>query len=414
MASSLVSATLEASLDIQGQKAQAALLPFALAAFGVCLPVFVWAASHAANAHWMSACCAGFAIGWAVLYVAVNWLRTPAAADPRRRGMVQLAGGIVWALAIGGVAVFAHDAGPARETLLMLALGAAMICVVFATPWRPSLLVVAPAALAGPVLALFARPESADLAQLGLASAALALALALLVNRILRGQYALIAEREALLTERAEQAEAARQFARVKADLADSLSDELRDGLTGVAHILAAASLGRSAPSRPQLAAALDGVNDLLAIVGAPETPTLQAPGRRLRILMLEADPLGAATLRACLEQLGHQVVAANRSGRAVDLARICELDLIVCGEPGAVAALRNLPGEAGRTPLAAVIGSEPSAAEAALSAGADALLRRPAAAPAVARAIADALAAASAAQADVTSTSDLKAVEAA
>ncbi|WP_337188747.1 hypothetical protein [Phenylobacterium sp.] len=412
--SPLAPAALQASLDVQGQAAQAALLPFALAAFGVCLPVFVWAASHAANAHWMSACFAGFAIGWAAFYAAVNWLRTPAAADPRRRGMAQLAGGIVWALAIGGVAAFAHEAGPARETLLMLALGAAMICVVFATPWLPSLLVVAPAALAGPVLALFARPESAELARLGLAAASLSLALALLVNRILRGQYALIAEREALLTERAEQAEAARRFARVKADLADSLSDELRDGLTGVAHILAAATRGRSAPSRPQLAAALDGVNDLLAIVGAPETSTPQAPGRRLRILMLEADTLGAATLRACLEQLGHQVVAATQAVRAVDLARICDLDLIVCGDPGAVAALRNLPGEAGRTPLAAVVDPEPRAAEAALAAGADALLRRPVAAPATARTIADALAAARAAQADVTSTSGLKAVEAA
>ena len=402
MASSLVSATLEASLDIQGQKAQAALLPFALAAFGVCLPVSSGRPATPRAPLDERLLRASPLDG--LSYVAVNWLRPgggrPAKTDGQRPR-------IVWALR--SRRRIRADAD--RPNAAHAGAGRSHDLCGFPTPGVPAS-VVAPAARRARA-ALFARPESADLAQ-QLASAALALALALLVNRILRGQYALIAEREALLTERTEQAEAARQFARVKADLADSLSDELRDGLTGVAHILAAASLGRSAPSRPQLAAALDGVNDLLAIVGAPETPTLQAPGRRLRILMLEADPLGAATLRAGLEQLGHQVVAANRSGRAVDLARICELDLIVCGEPGAVAALRNLPGEAGRTPLAAVIGSEPSAAETALSAGADALLRRPAAAPAVARAIADALAAASAAQADVTSTSDLKAVEAA
>ncbi|MDZ4370438.1 MAG: response regulator, partial [Phenylobacterium sp.] len=366
------------SLDDQGLSAQAALLPFALLAFGVCLPVFVWAASHAANADWMSACFAVFAIGWAAFYGAVNWLRTPAAADIRRRGAVQLAGGLIWSLAIGCVAVFAHYAGPARETLLVLTLGAAMVCVVFTTPWLPSLLLVAPLALAGPVVALFLRPDSADLSTLGLAAAALALALALLVNRILRGQYALLAEREALLTERAEQAEAARRFARVKSDLVDSLSDELRDGLTGVAHILAAAAHGRAAPSRPQLGAALDGVNELLAIVGGPQAGTAEAPARRLRILALEPDALAAASLRACLEQLGHQVVAASHAGRAVDLARICDLDLIVCGEVEAIPALRALPGDAGRTAVVAMIGGDALDGEAALAAGADSLVRRP------------------------------------
>jgi CheY-like chemotaxis protein len=383
-----------AALDDQGLKAQAALLPVALAAFGVCLPIFVWAASHAANADWMGACFVAFAIGWATFYGAVNWLRTPAAADIRRRSAVHLACGLVWALAISSVAVFAHFAGPARETLLMLVLGAAMICVVFTTPWLPSLLLVAPVALAGPVAALFARPESDDLARLGLAAAALALALALLVNRILRGQYALAVEREALLADRAEQADAARRFARVKADLVDSLSDELRDGLTGVAHILAAATRGRAAPDRQQVAAARDAVNDLLAIVGAPPAGEATAPARRLRILSLEPDALGAATLRACLEQLGHQVVAASQAARAVELARICDLDLIVCGDPEALSALRALPGDAGLTPIVAIVPPDPDQTQAALDAGADALLRRPAGAPAAARAIADALAA--------------------
>ncbi|MBL8556124.1 MAG: hypothetical protein JNL41_17740 [Phenylobacterium sp.] len=376
-------------------KAQAALLPYALLGFGVSLPIFVWAGSHAANAAWMSACLGAFAVGWGAFYGIVDWLRTPAAADLRRRARMQIAGGLIWAGAIASVAAFAHFAGPARETLLLLSLGAAVVCIAFTTPWLPSLLIVAPAALAGPLAALFVHPEDAPIARLGLAATALALAIALLVNRILRAQYALAADRERLLAERAEQAEAARRFARVKSELADTLSDELRDGLTGVAHVLAAAARGRAAPSRGQIGVALDAVNELLAIVGgAQAAPEAGTPPRRLRILTLEPDPLAAAALRASLEQLGHQIVQTAQAARAVELARICDLDLMVCGDLGAIPTLRALPGGAGATPVVALVGQEAADAEAALAAGADSLLRRPIAIPAAARAIAEAIAA--------------------
>lgn len=146
--------------EAQGMSVQTALLPYALLAFGVCLPIFVWVAGHAPNVAWMSVSFAAFAIGWGVLYVAVTWLKTPAAADLRRRARVHLLSGLVWALAIAQLAVFAHYAGPVRESLLLLALGAAMICVVFTTPWLPSLLIVAPVAIAGPLLALFLGGEA--------------------------------------------------------------------------------------------------------------------------------------------------------------------------------------------------------------------------------------------------------------
>jgi CheY-like chemotaxis protein len=378
----------------QGMKAQAALLPYALLGFGLCLPIFVWAGSYAQNAAWMSACLGVFALGWGAFYGVVNWLKTPAAADLRRRAGMQIAGGLIWAAAVASVAAFAHFAGPARETLLLLSLGAAMICIAFTTPWLPSLLIVAPAALTGPLAALFLHPEDAPTARLGLAATALALAIALLVNRIMRAQYALAAEREQLLSERAEQAEAARKFARVKSELADTLSEELRDGLTGVAHVLATAARGRAAPSRGQIGVALDAVNELLAIVGgAPTAPEAETPTRRLRVLTLEPDPLAAAALRASLEQLGHQVVQAAQAARAVELARICDLDLMVCGDLAAIPTLRALPGGAGATPVVALVGQEVEEAEAALSGGADSLLRRPIAIPAAARAIAEALA---------------------
>jgi len=385
---------LAAAVGEQGMKAQAALLPFALLAFGVSLPVFVWVAGHAANAHWMSAAFAAFAVGWGAFYGVVNWLKTSAATDLRRRARVQVMAGLVWALAIAGLAAFAHFAGPVRETLLLLILGAAMVCVVFTATWLPSLLIVAPVAVAGPLVVLSLEPADQPTARLALGAVALGLALAMVVNRILRRQYALAAERELLLAERAEQAEAARRFARVKSDLVDSLSDELRDGLTGVAHVLAAAARGRAAPTRQQIGVALDSVNELLNIVGEGAAAPADEPSRRLRVLTVEPDPLTAATLRASLEQLGHQVVHTTQAARAIELARICELDLAVCGDPAAIAPLRALPGGAGATPIVAIVGAEIGEAEAALGQGADALVRRPLAMPAIARAIADAISA--------------------
>lgn len=568
--------TLARAADEQGMEAQAGLLRYALAAFGVCLPVFVWAGSHAADVAWMSASFAVFAVCWGAFYAVVGWLKTGAAADLRRRARVHILGGLLWAAAIAQLAVFAAGAGGASETLLLLVLAAGMVCVVFTAPWLPSLLIVAPAVLAGPLIALFARADHGPIARLSLAAAALALALALMVNRILRAQFALAAEREELVRERSEQAEAARRLARSKSDLVSTLSDEIRNGLTGVAHMLAsAAGAGRAAPSRQQVSGALDAVNELLgvldttldaesagagrltvdarpmdlpalaaeiaaahrpaaaakglelavhvdaeledgpgaafadpararqalaALIGnavkftvrgrvevrlsrtserritaavadtgpglnddelaralqpfqriartcagmpgaglglplavqlaqlmggelrvesapgvgscftlelpfdpaaaiaresAASAPLPAPPGRRLRVLILEPDTLAAAMLRASLEQLGHQVVQAGDAHRAVELARICDLDLAVVGRPEAIAELRRLPGEAARTPVIALTGGDPGEAEAAHAAGADALLRRPVAVPAAARAIAEALAAA-------------------
>jgi two-component system, sensor histidine kinase len=563
--------TVGLSIGQQGMKAQEALLPYALVAFGVCLPVFVWVASHAADAAWMSISFAVFALGWGYFYAAVNWLKTAAATHPRRRAAVQLSGGLFWAAAIAELTVFAEFAGPVREMLLLLSLGAAMICVVFTSPWLPSLLVVAPLAVAAPLIALFSRPEEQSTAHLGLGATALCLALALMVNRILRGQYALAAEREVLLAERIAQAEAARRLARSKSDLVSTLSDEIRNGLTSVAHVLgSAAGRGRAAPSRQQIAAALDAVNDLLSVLNTTvdaesaeagrlsveprpfdiiavardlvlvNRPAAAAKGlelsvhvdaaladgpgsavadpararqvlaalvgnavkftvrgrvevrlsrlserrlavaiadtgpglsdeelatalqpfrrvartsagssgaglglplavqlarlmggdlraesasgvgscftfeipfdpdaelaaalfapepelteRRLRILTVEPETLSAAMLRASLEQLGHQVVHATDGARAVELARICDLDLVVVAGAETIAALRALAGAAGRTPAVALTSGDAADAEAAMAAGADALLRRPVAVPAAARAIAEAL----------------------
>lgn len=568
----------------QALETQAGLLPYALMAFAVSLPILVWAGGHAPNAAWMSASFVIFAIAWGAFYAAVNWLKEPAAKDLRRRARVQLMGGLMWAAATAQLAAFADAAGPVRETLLMIALAAGVMCIVFTAPWLPALLVVGPAAVAGPLAYLTLRQQNPDATHLAWGGTALAFALGLLVNRMLRKQFTLAAEREGLMAERAEQAEAARRLARSKSDLVATLSDEIRNGLTGVAHVLAAAAGrgGRAAPSREQLAAGLDAVNELLSVlnttldaetaeagrlsvepqptdvvaiardlvlssraqasakglevalhmdaelaaagtgaaiadpvrlrqvlgalignavkftlrgrvevrIGLPAAgriavevadtgpglseeelalaflpfqriartsagtsgaglgltlarqlarlmggelrahsaagvgscftlelpfqadaivPRAEAPLEgglldpadrpRLRVLIAEDDSLAAASLRNCLEQLGHKVAQAADGHRAIELTRVCDFDVAMIAAsaasdgPQVMAGIRRLEGAAGRTPLVALIGGDADEAEVSLAAGASAVLRKPFSMPALARALADALA---------------------
>jgi signal transduction histidine kinase/CheY-like chemotaxis protein len=99
----------------------------------------------------------------------------------------------------------------------------------------------------------------------------LAMALSLILNRMLRRQHALALAHEALLEERLTVLESAERAARSKSDIVATLSHEIRNGLTGVTHVLAAAAGkgGRAAPSREQLNAALDAAQDLVAVLNA-------------------------------------------------------------------------------------------------------------------------------------------------
>jgi CheY-like chemotaxis protein len=124
------------------------------------------------------------------------------------------------------------------------------------------------------------------------------------------------------------------------------------------------------------------------------------APPRNLRILIAEDDALNAAMLRAILEQLGHQVVHAQNGRRALDLARICDFDLVmldgrmpILDGPQTAAALRALETANRGVPIVAVIGGDADEARECLDAGADTVLRKPVSVAAVARAVADAAA---------------------
>ena len=576
-----------ASVTQQALETQTSLLPYALTVFAISLPMLVWAGAYASNAVWMTGTFAIFAIAWGVFYAAVNWLKKPEAlADLRKRGQVHILCGLIWAVAVAQMAAFGDGAGPARTELMLISVAAAAIVIFFTAPWLPSLLIVGMATAAGPLYFLMRHPDDQALAKLAMGAIALALALAMILNRILRRQFALAAEREVLIADRDLRMDEARQLARSKSDLVATLSHEIRNGLTGVAHVLASAvgHNGRGAPSREQLSAALDAANDLIAVLnttldsetaeaGRLEVDThafdavalvrdlvilnrpnaaarglelslhvasdlaametgatmadahrarqilanllgnalkftirgrvearveLAASGRlsieiadtgpglakeeleqafepfnriartsagtsgaglglslsrqlarlmggelsahsavgvgscfrlelpfnadalpereleapielasalpearqRMRVLIAEDDALNAAMLRAVIEQLGHQVVHAVDGQRALDLARVCEFDLLMIDGrmpnldgPAAIAAIRELNGDNAQTPIVAVIGGDADEAEECSQAGADVVLRKPVSVAAVARAVADAVA---------------------
>jgi signal transduction histidine kinase/CheY-like chemotaxis protein len=275
--------------------AQAALLPYALGVFAVSLPMFVWVGSFAVNRVWMTATFALFAINWGAFYAAVNWFRDEASQNLKRRALVQVLCGVLWALTVVQISAFAEGAGPARDTLLMMATAGAVMCAFFAASYLPSLLIVAPIAAAGPLVAQFSHPDGHQGGELTWGATALAMALALILNRMFRRQHDLAVAHEHLVEERLRVLEAAERTARSKSDIVATLSHEIRNGLTGVTHVLAAAAGkgGRAAPSREQLNAALDAAQDLISVLNATLDSETAESGR----LNVETQPFDPARL---------------------------------------------------------------------------------------------------------------------
>lgn len=275
--------------------AQTALLPYALGVFAVSLPLFVWVGSFAANRVWMSASFAIFAINWGAFYAAVNWLRDEASQDLNRRARVQLLCGVLWALSVMQISAFAEGAGAARDTLLMMATAGAVLCTFFAAPYLPSLLIIAPLAAAGPLIAQFSHPDSRQAGELTWGAVALAMTLGMILNRMFRRQHDLAVAHEELVDERLRVLEEAERMARSKSDIVATLSHEIRNGLTGVTHVLAAAAGkgGRAAPSREQLNAALDAAQDLISVLNATLDSETAESGR----LNVETQPFDPVRL---------------------------------------------------------------------------------------------------------------------
>jgi signal transduction histidine kinase/CheY-like chemotaxis protein len=291
----------------QSLEAQSALLRYALILFGVGLPIFAWTMSYADDRPWILASFAIFAINWAAYYVVVDAIRRRPAlrADVARRTRLHILGGLLWAAATAQITVLALGAGPAAEPMLFLALGVASICVFFSAPSLPALLIVAPAACAAPILGFYLDTLTRPLGEMALAAVALALAISLIFNRLLRRLFSMAIEREDLIDARATALTAAERLTKSKSNLIATLSQEVRNGLTGVAHVLASASgaNGRAQPTRDQLASALGSAEDLIAVLDA----TLDTETAEAGELVLVRRPFDPA-------KLARELVALHRS----------------------------------------------------------------------------------------------------
>jgi signal transduction histidine kinase len=308
--SQAVTAQRAANLRGRALDAQNALLPYALGFFAFGLFMFAWASSFAANAPMMTLSLLIFAINWGAFYALANAVRSEAVqSNLPRRTRLHLLGGLLWVVAINQISVFALGAGPARETLLLLSAGAAAASCFFLAPLLPSLLLLGPLAAAGPIIGLFLLPETRHMGILAAGALAAAMALALVVNRIIERQYTLGYERD-LLAEACERSLGeAERLAKSKSALLATLSDEVKSGLTGVAHVLAAATGGAGrAPSREQLNAALSASRDLIEVLNATLDSETAEDGR----LSVRAEPIDAERLVRDLVYLNQPMAAAK------------------------------------------------------------------------------------------------------
>ncbi len=279
----------ERAVTLQSLDAQSGLLHYALALFAVCLPVFVWVASFADNSAWMAASFAIFAINWAAFYAAVNWVKAYGRTNVNRRIVMHVLGGLLWAGAVAQVAAMADFSGPVRETLLMMTAAGAGAIMFFCSPLLTGLLIAGPVAAALPLYLLYSHSASREMSIIAAGGLAFAMVLALILNRSMRNQFTLAVERETLIGQNAASLEIAEKLARSKSDIVSTLSHEIRNGLNGVTHVLAAAAGqgGRAAPSREQLTAALEAAHDLIDVLNA----TLDSESAESGRLLLEVEP---------------------------------------------------------------------------------------------------------------------------
>lgn len=324
------SANWERAIAMMGLEAQVQLLPYALGFFGICLPIFVTAAGFAPNAHWLISSLGVYAFNWAAFYAVLDWRKKhPLRLDNvRRHTAMHIASGSLWAVAIMQTAAFSQGAGPVAEILLVLCVGAAIGVIFFSAPSLPSLLLVGPLAAAGPLLSLRLNAETADTGQYALCGVALALALALILNKHLRSHFALALEREGLIVECEGALDESRRLAKSKSDILATLSHEIRNGLSGVAHVLAGA-LGagsRGSPSRDQLKAALAAARDLVEVLDATLDSEVAEAGK----LSIQVRPLDAG-------QLAKDIVLLHRgAASAKGLQILAHVDPRLSGLAGA------------------------------------------------------------------------------
>ncbi|WP_255500829.1 ATP-binding protein [Caulobacter sp. 17J80-11] len=281
----------------QALDAQVKLLPYALGFFAVALVMFLAVGMFAQGKLQLLGCVLLYCLNWAGIYAAMRWLHQDDDRydDVRLRAVVQSAGAALWVGALYATCGYAQAAGLLSPLLLMLCGGAAAGVIFFTSPYLPALAVLGPLAAAAPVLALDASHAPETTRNMVLSGLLLALALALILNRHLRGHFKLALEREGLIAERENALADAKKLTRSKSLILATLSHEIRNGLSGVAHVLAGA-LGagsRGAPSREQLKAALHAARDLVEVLDATLDSETAEAGR----LTLTPKPIDAGRL---------------------------------------------------------------------------------------------------------------------
>ncbi len=73
------------------------------------------------------------------------------------RAALHVAGGMLWALVVGEIAVFALHAGPVGELILAMDVAFAIACLFFSAPAYQTLSIVGSTAAAAPLVALGCR-----------------------------------------------------------------------------------------------------------------------------------------------------------------------------------------------------------------------------------------------------------------
>lgn len=130
---------------------------------------------------------------------------------------------------------------------------------------------------------------------------------------------------------------------------------------------------------------ALEGGRLMLRLPFRPGAPPVPV-GRGARILVAEDVPAARLLLAAVLERAGHQVTAAADGARALAAMHSAAFDLLILDLHmpgmdgfGVAAAVRAMPGEAGRVPILALTADPPEGVEAQCrEAGFDAVLQKP------------------------------------
>lgn len=265
-----------------GLLAQARMAPYALGFFGIGLPIFLWVAKYSLTAWHISGYLLLFIIGWTAFMVLKNQVDRGRRADTdtappasvhrdliRARLWYQGIAGGIWAVNLLTISLTASLVGPQAEMFLMICAGAAAAIIFFCAPVLLHLLIIAPLAMAGPILAMQGLDHDPQLSQIMTSGLALALAMGFMLNRHMQEHYLL----EHRQLEMAREREAARADSdalnEAKMALMETLSREVQTGLKGIEQSLlqGLTHLTRAPAPRSHVDAALTEIGHLQSIL---------------------------------------------------------------------------------------------------------------------------------------------------